>query len=241
MDREQLGVVCERIGLIGGAYYFEPETFEAAERAGLDGMQAYVLGRGGVLGDVDPAVVASAFGYFNPAMIDEVWRSAVSVVSPRRGAALYAEACEAFGRAKFAGGADLVPLCAALDEVRRAVDPRGLPFYAAHAVQPLPDDPPGRVMRLVALLREWRGAAHLAAVVACGLAPKTAHHLRRPHDMGLFGWDEEEAVAVTDGDRRALAQADALTDQIVAPAYDTLKPSMVDDLLQGLAAVEAAL
>lgn len=241
MDRQQRDAACERIGLIGGAYYFEPETFEVAERVGLDGMQAYVLGRGGVLGDVDPAVVASAFGYFNPAMIDEVWRSAVARVSPRRGADLYAEACEGFGRAKLAGGPDLSPLCTALDEVRRAIDPRGLPFYAAHAVQPLPDDPPGRVMRLIALLREWRGAAHLAAVIACGLDPKTAHYLRRPHDMGLFGWDEDEIVPVTEADRQALRQADELTDQMVAPAYDTLKPPVVDDLLQGLAAVEGAL
>lgn len=240
MDREQRGTACERIGLIGGAYYFEPETFEAAEQAGLDGMQAYVLGRGGVLGDVDATVVASAFGYFNPVMIEEVWRAAVDKVEPRRGAALYAEACEAFGRAKLAG-MELAPLCDALDEVRRAADPRGLPFYAAHAVQPLPQDLPGRVMRLVALLREWRGAAHLAAVVCCGLDPKTAHYLRRPHDMGLFGWGDDEVVAVSDGDRRALERADDITDQMVAPAYDALKPHAVDDLVQGLAAVEGAL
>lgn len=47
----------DAIGTIGAAFYFHPDTLARGKAAGLDGFRFYILGRGGVLGDVEPAVV----------------------------------------------------------------------------------------------------------------------------------------------------------------------------------------
>lgn len=241
MDDKALDVACAQVGVLGGAFYFEADTLEIADQHGLDGFEFYFIGRGGVLGDVEPAVVASAFGYFNPTLVDQMWRAASAKIAPRAGARLYGSACQAFGRAKLADVPALSALCTAMHDVVAAADPRGLPFFAAHAAEPLPDDPPGRTMQLLQVLRELRGACHLLAVRASRLDPKVAHYLRRPDDMELFGWDPEEPVLVTAEDEMALQRADELTDRLVAPAYGVLDAAATSTLLDGLAAVEAAL
>lgn len=241
MQATELSRACEHVGVLGGAYFFELETLEIGEKQGLDGFELYFIGRGGVLGDVEPAVVASAFGYFNPELVDRMWRSASEKVPPRQGARLYASACHELGRSKLADLPELAGLCSALEQVNEAADPRGLPLYAAHRAEPMPSDLPARTMQLLAVLREFRGAAHLCAVVANGIDPKLAHFMRRPDDMELFGWDTGETVVVGDEDRAALQRADDLTDRIVARAYGVLDGAATKSLLDGLAAAEAAL
>lgn len=241
MNSADLRSACEQVGVLGAAYYFELETLESGEKYGLDGQELYFIGRGGVLGNVEAAVVSSAFGYFNPELVERAWHSACTKIAPRDGARLYASACHDLGRSKLGQVAELDALCEALDVVNRAADPRGLPLYAAHRAEPLPRDVPARTMHLLAVLREFRGAAHLCAVVACGIDPKVAHYMRRPDDMELFGWDPTEVVPVTAEDRAALERADELTDQIVGPAYGVLDADMTTALLRGLAAVGSAL
>ena len=70
-------------------------------------------------------------------------------------------------------------IVAALDAVNNAADPDGLSLYAAMRTETLATDAPGRAMQLVALIREFRGAAHLIALRASGLDTKTAHHIKR--------------------------------------------------------------
>ena len=41
-------------------------------------MEFYVGGRGGALGDCDGSVVAAAFGYFNPIIINAAWTLATA-------------------------------------------------------------------------------------------------------------------------------------------------------------------
>lgn len=241
MDSKSMTVACEQIGVFGGAYYFELETLEIGEGLGLDGLEFYFGGRGGVLGDVKSGVISSAFGYFNPEFVDQMWTAARKKVAPQEGARAYASACHALGRAKLSDLPGLDALCAALTQVNDAADGRGHFLYAAHAAEPLPADLPARTMQLLAVLREFRGSAHLLAVIASGLDPKIAHYLRRPYDMELFGWDGEETVEVTDDQRARLQQADELTDRLVASAYGALDDAAASALLDGLAAVNDAL
>jgi hypothetical protein len=241
VNEKDLAVVCQQIGVFGGAYYFELETLEIGEGLGLDGFEFYFIGRGGVLGDVEPAAVASAFGYFNPTLVEQTWVSAREKIAPREGARAYASASHAFGRSNLAELPGLGALCAALEVVNQAADGRGLPLYAASAAEPVPDDLPARTMHLLTVLRELRGSAHLVAVIASGLDPKIAHYLRRPYDMEMFGWAGDETIEVTDEDRGRLQRADELTDRLVAGAYGALDAAASTALLDGLAAVDAAL
>ena len=238
MDTEELMAdVCPRIARLGSTFYFRPETLECGKEAGLDGFRLYFLGRGGALGDVEPAVVTSAFGYFAPGLVDKMWTTARQSQPPRQTAALYADCAANLGRTTLADAEGLVEFCDAAEAVAGAADPAGLTLFAAWTTMPLVDDPPGRAMQLTALLREMRGSAHLAAVRACGLSGQMAHLIKRPDDYATFGWPEP-APEVSDDDRARHAEAESRTDDILRPAYGTLDAAGAAALVAGVHAID---
>lgn len=237
---ELLGAACPAIGQLGAAYYFTPETLQVGTDLGLDGFRFYFIGRGGVLGDVEAPVVASAFGYFEAGLVERIWNDARLVVAPREGGRAHVEAARAFGRSAFAEVTGLDGFCAAAEAVVRRADPAGLALFAGLAGEPLPADEPGRAMQLVATLRELRGSVHLVAVVASGLEPKVAHFMRRPDFFAAFGWGEGDTPDVTDEHRRRLQQADELTDRLMAAHFSVLDPAAQEALVAGVARMSAA-
>jgi hypothetical protein len=238
---ELVAAASPRIGALGSAFYFVPETAARGKELGLDAFRFYFLGRGGVLGDVESPVVASAFGYWNPDLVAKMWDSAKARLAPREGGRAYFEACAELGRRRFADLPGLDAFCAAAGAVNDAADPVGLPLYAGIRAEPLVDDEPGRAMQLVSVLRELRGSAHLLGVRAAGVEPRTAHFVTRPDDGAMFGWTEDLAPTVTDADRAGMVEAEAITDRVVTPAYAALDDAGARALLSGLDAMEAAL
>ena len=188
---ELMADVCPRIHDTGWAFFFAPETLAKGKELGLDGFRFYFLGRGGVLGDVDAAVVCSAFGYFEPALVERIWDSARAVMAPRDAGRAFLACGAEFGRARFSDLDGMAAFCAAADAVNEAADPVGLALYAAARAEPLADDAPAHAMQILSVLRELRGSAHLLAVRACGLDARTAHCVARPQDLGLFGWPDD--------------------------------------------------
>ena len=91
------------IGGIGGAFYFDPATLARGKELGLDGLRFYMLGRCGVLGDVEAKVVQSAMGYFEPNMVEKLWDSARDRVQPREAGREYLACAQNFGAEKFSG------------------------------------------------------------------------------------------------------------------------------------------
>ncbi|HET9691319.1 MAG TPA: hypothetical protein VFP61_09200 [Acidimicrobiales bacterium] len=227
----------------GSAWYFTEATRAAGKALGLDGMRFYVLGRGGVLGEVDWRIVWSAFGYFSPALIERLWTTGAERCPVERARQAHLEACEAWGREQLADVAGLPAFCEAADRVVTAAagDLGGLTLFAGYAAQPLPDDLPARAARLVAALREHRGSAHLAAVAAVGLATPVAHAMRRPGMVEGFGWEAGSLPEATDDDRRLLAEADRLTDRATARPYRALDAAGADALRAGADGIAAAL
>jgi hypothetical protein len=98
---------------------------------------------------------------------------------------------------------------------------------------PLVDDMAGRAMQLATVLREWRGAAHLVALIASGIDPKLAHFLRRPSYFEVFGWNESDRPRLDGTEWARLAAAETLTDRIVAPAFSSLDAAGAAALLCG--------
>ena len=238
---ELIADVCPRIRDLGWAFYFVPETLARGTELGLDGFRFYFLGRGGVLGDVDATVVTSAFGYFNPTLVREMWDSARAVADPRTAGHLFVSCAAEFGRARFADLDGLDDFCRAADAVVAAADPVGLSLFAGAVSERLADDAPARTMQLLALLREFRGSTHLLAVWASGLDALTAHCVKRPEDLAMFGWTEADAVEVTDTDHQAWEAAEALTDALVLPAYSVLDEAGRAALVHGIDQVAAVL
>lgn len=227
-----------QIGTAGAAFYFVPETLARGKELGLDGFRFYVLGRGGVLGDVEPTVVSSAFGYFNPEVLAGKWNTAKEVMAPRQGAREYSACAEALGRARLADVDGLGEFNAAAEKVTGAVDVSGLTLFAGMVAEPLPDDAPARAMRNTMLLRELRGSVHLVAIAAEGLPSTIAHAIRRPDDQQLFGW--QGVPDVTDDDRAALERVDQRTDELMAGMLSVLDDGEREALADGAAAILAA-
>jgi len=233
--------VSARINDLGWAYYFVPETLATGKSLGLDGFRFYFLGRGGVLGDVEASVVTSAFGYFNPALVVDMWDSAKAIMPPREAARVHFACSAELGRRHFTQFDGLDEFCAAAGAVNQVADPIGLALYSGFRAEPLVEDLPGRAMQLVSVLREFRGSAHLIAVRACGLDAKTAHFMRRPNDIGMFGWTEDDAPEIGAAERAKLAAADDLTDRLVAPAYGAVDDTGRRAIVSGLDQMEAVL
>lgn len=223
----------------GSAFYFDPATLAKGKEQGLDGFRFYVLGRGGVLGDVDAAVVTSAFAYFAPATIDKIWNSAKEKLAPRAAATLYNECCAALGSKKLAGVEGLDAYNEAAEAVIAATELSGFSLFAGWAAEPRSEDPAARAMQLMAVLRELRGDAHIVALRASGIAAPVAHAIKRPGDVATFGWDPAPAIAADD--RAKSEAAEALTDQLLVPSYAGLSDAQAAALVFGTEAIGAAL
>lgn len=239
MDTQKLmDEACPAISDNGWRYYFEPATISRGERLGLDTFQFYFLGRGGVLGDVEAPVISSAFGYFNPAVVTMMWDAAREKLDPRAAGREYFEAAHDFGRDKLTGVEELAGFVRAATKVIDAGRNQlaALSLFAGAAAEPVPSDAPAAAMHQMAVLREFRGSAHLVAIVAEGIDPKVAHFIRRPDMYTSFGWSEPTPV-VTDKDTAALKAADERTDRLIAPAYAVLDDDDASALLAGMRAI----
>ena len=242
MTTEQLvKTVCPIFNDNAYKYYFSPSTIAVGKSLDLKGMEFYVGGRGGALGDCDGSVVAAAFGYFNPVIINAAWTLAIAKHPAREIGSAHYECAAATGREELVALPNLAEFVAAMQKVFDATDPDGLALFAAFKSLPLVDDLPGRAMQLAASLREYRGSAHLVAIRASGLSAIQAHYIHRPNDMKMFGWSEAEHPTVTDETRAGMVKAEELTDALCIAPYSVLNESERASLVVGARAFEAAL
>ena len=240
MSDELAAAAGEKIGNIGASFYFDPTTLARGKELGLGGFQFYVLGRGGVLGNVEPAVIQSAFGYFDGGMIAKIWDGAREVMDPREAGTHYMECARVFGRDKFAAVDGLAGFCDAAETLIANIHPGALALYAGTAAEPLCDDLPGRAMQLAVVLREYRGSAHLAAIIAEGLDPVRAHFLKRPDDYKTFGHAEDPAPGA-ESESAAHAAAEVRTNAMCGQVFRCLSQTQADAITAGLDAMAEAL
>src|SRR5450631_2043608 len=238
---ELMGRACPIIRDIGWAHYFAPEAEALAAELGIDVFTLYAVGRGGVLGDVASVVVASAFGYFNPEVVDALWNLGRQHIAPREAARAYLDCAAEVGRRALAHIEGLDAMVTAADAVNAAADPVGLALYAGYRGELLVDDTPGRALQIVNVLRELRGSAHLVALRACGVDARTAHFIKRPGDGVMFGWPADFVPEISDEQRAAADRAEVLTDTLVHPAYAVLDEAGAAALLRGLDDMAVAL
>lgn len=236
---EVIQAISQTTNTAGAAFYFAPATLAKGKEQGLDGFRFYVLGRGGVLGDVEPAVITSAFAYFHPATVEKIWNSAKQTMAPRAAAALYGQCAAELGAAKLAGVEGLEAYNEAAEAVVTATHVAGLALFAGWAAEPRSDDPAARAMQLMALLRELRGCVHIVALLASGLTAPVAHAIKRPGEVATFGWDPAPVIAADDSAK--LEAAEALTDQLLVPSYAGLADAQAAALIAGTEAIGAAL
>lgn len=224
------------VGALGGAFMLDPAVLGPGKDVGYPGgFSYYVVGRGGVLGDVDADVIVSAFGFFAPTLVRKLWEAGVVVEGPRAAADRYTLGCAQWGRTRLQGATGASRLVELLEKVVDRADASGLSLFSGWRAQPRPDDDLGRAYLLVHVFRELRGSAHLAAVLASGLTPLEAV-LTNPSSRApsaeaqaeKFGW----SAPFPDVSRQAaeFEAAERLTNALVARHLEVLSASELDEL-----------
>jgi hypothetical protein len=227
----------------------------------------YFAGRAAPLGRVPAEVVHAIFYNFADGEvarhIPHVWDIATpeAVLAAReRGAAaavrrILADLTDSPGVAR---AADLATLAATSARFE------GRPLFAAHRTLPIPDEPVARLWHAANLLREHRGDGHVVALVSEGIGGLESHALHavsqgmpaekfgRIHHLpaatlanlsagmrarGLL----DEAGRITESGRATKERVEGLTDDLAAPAYQSLAPTELDQLIADLEPLAAAL
>ena len=156
-----------------GLIYFTPRAAEAYAALGITGRDGYFASRAAAMGPVPAEVVVATFYNFEPGLvrhaIPAAWAAAspAALVEARLGAADAAlrEAIgdEAVGSSEMAGAAGVARTAA------EACRPEGRPLFAAHAALGWADEPHLVLWQAITRLREYRGDAHIAALVLEGV------------------------------------------------------------------------
>ncbi|RPA57516.1 hypothetical protein EF294_18140 [Gordonia oryzae] len=151
--------------------YFNPGLGAAHQATGLNPHAFYVGARGAPLGECAPTVVTSAFFNFAPASIAKSWPKAVACglerVSQARWTMLDEQLRTILGER--ADDPEIARLADVFADAGRTLPYTGRPLAAAWAESPAPTAAHLRLWHAVAILREWRGDNHIAALVVNGL------------------------------------------------------------------------
>jgi hypothetical protein len=205
---------------VGTVWMIHPETQARAVEYGYAKPRAfYFAGRGGVLGDVDAGVVIAAFGWWEPGLVRLMWDRGLAVAGAREGARRYAQACAAWGEDHLAGFPHTDRLSELAEQIVDSVEESGLPLFAGWRAAPRAEGGPGRMLQLMHVLREWRGAVHLVATTAAGLGPLEAILTNEGEAQARFlGWRDDLPNCDHLKDRHIRAQE--ITDQLLAAGYE---------------------
>ncbi len=174
MDPTTLRTIHMTTNLVHRFVYFVPEAAEEYLALGITGRAAYFASRTAPMGVVPDEVILATFYNFSEravrsANIAEAWSKA----SPEQiQAARFRAVRRALDRVGVSYTADEIA------EVRELIDPvvvglglAGKPLAAANAAVALPQDPLVALWQQVTVIREWRGDAHIALLVANSVGP----------------------------------------------------------------------
>ncbi len=189
--------------------YFNSGLAQAQQDTGLDAYAWYVGSRGAPLGNCVPSVVSAAFFNFSPSVIDPGWIASTAYgldkVVDRRFVMLDEVLTIALGERVDDPG--LATLADRFYDIAASVPMAGRTLASAWAESTPPEKPHLRLWHATAILREWRGDGHIAALVGAGfdrLEAVVFHEARHPdptvRKSGLGkkmsqitrGWSDEE-------------------------------------------------
>ncbi|QBX54882.1 hypothetical protein EXE58_04995 [Nocardioides seonyuensis] len=247
--------------------YFSPEPLAALKHAGYRGFwMGYFAGRAAPLGPVSAELVHALFYNFAFEHVSRALPDAWAFAPP--GAALEArEAGSVAALTRHLGDLAQAPAVARAAEIASAAASsapmEGRPLFAANRTIPEPEKPLARLWHAATLLREHRGDAHVAALVAAGISGRESHVLHALHsgtseevyvtarNLGAEEWrsildrlQERGLVAgsggLTESGAATKQTIEDRTDALAWTAFDHLGEARVDELLGALRPITAA-
>ncbi|MCW1824527.1 hypothetical protein A5731_10985 [Mycolicibacterium conceptionense] len=189
----------DRLEPVHAVTYFAPESRAALDDLGYRGFwMGYFAARSAPLGIVAPDVVAATFYNFTTERVAKALPAAWEKASPA--VLLQARSAAAVAALRRSGVTDSEPTRLAAEltsKAARTAPLDGRPLYAANRALPWPEDPIATLWHAVTLLREHRGDAHIAVLVAEGISGRQSNVLhaaagRVPREMIMRSRDYDE-------------------------------------------------
>ncbi|WP_370944387.1 hypothetical protein AB5J62_35605 [Amycolatopsis sp. cg5] len=158
-----------------GMIYFAPEATAAYKELGLGSRAGYFASRSAALGAVPSSVVVATFYNFNPVTVHESITQAWTATTPAAVLEARHTAADQVLRRILGDTVTSPKMARAAQLLREAAetitaDVTGRPLFAAHAALPWPSEPHMVLWHAQTLLREYRGDAHIAALLTAGLS-----------------------------------------------------------------------
>lgn len=214
---------------IGSLFMLDGQTYKRGAELGFQGLDFYVTGRGGVLGEVDADVVAAAFTFFEPTALRALWDQGRTVMPAGQAAIEFAGSCAAWADLRVPDDFDAARLAELAGKVVATARPACAPVFAGWRSLPVPTAPKAAAVHQMNGLRELRGGLHGAAVVSSGLTPLEALSAKTPGMVPMFGWP---AAAETEGVLSALETVEAHTNRSIAHAFAELDEAERSELVE---------
>lgn len=167
-------------------------------------------------------VIQAVQGFLGPGLVSAGWLAGQPVMAAEDAAACYTRAIRQWGRTHIPRDVDVEHFNRLAQQLIDAADADALPLFAAWRARPCPDeDPVGAAMQRIHVLREHRGACHLAAVRLCGLTARAAMVVNLGIEQAAhYGWEPPHPATATSLPR--WQRAERLTTELQAPLYATL-------------------
>jgi hypothetical protein len=233
---------------------FSPSPGTTAGGVELPDGPAYFTSRGSVMGQVSGAVVAAAFGVFNPeAVVPSIDFGWTKVDAPTICAARTRGAVGQLERILGPAPDGLGRATALLESAVAPLRPEGKPLYAGLLSLGLPGEPLADAWRLADMLREYRGDAHTAAWTSALLDATEIGLLTEPYwgiplrtYVRTRAWSDQQLDAaerrlvdrgllkdgaLTDEGRALRESIEAATDAQCGPMIDALGDDGLEELI----------
>lgn len=247
--------------------YFSPEPVTALKEAGYRGFwMGYFAGRAAPLGRASAELVHALFYNFSLDHVARAMPDAWDFAPPEAGLRARLDGSVAALRRQLGTGAAVrgVERAAELAWKAAAAAPlEARPLYAANRALAEPSEPLARLWHAATLLREHRGDGHVVALTAAGIKGRESHVFHAlatgtpaevysaarnldAEEWGtiLAGLQERGLVgptgALSDAGRNAKANIEEQTDRMAWSAYERLTDSELQELLQVLRPITAA-
>jgi hypothetical protein len=217
------------VAYLPAGFMLDGATYARGGELGFDGVDFYMAGRGGALGDVDGLVVSAAFVFFNPDAVIRAWERTRPLMSRPDATRAFAGCLDGWARSHLPDDVDYGRLAELLGRVNDHASASAAPLFAAWKAVPEPTDPKALALQRLNVLRELRNALHGAAILAAGLEPREALLIKTPFMAGVFGW--EEPFPEVESRRPRWEEAEAATNRMVARAYSVLDAAELSELV----------
>lgn len=222
---------------VGSHFMLDGNTYKRGAELGFEGLDFYIAGRGGVLGDVDADVVSAAFAFFEPNAVRTLWNQGQAVMPAAQAAAEFMACCHTWAEEHVPDDLDVERLNTLAGQVVAGARPACASVFAGWRALEVPSSPKAQAVHQLNALRELRLGLHSAAVIAAGLTPLQALSVKTPGMAPIFGWAE---LADVEGLRETWDGAEDQTNRAIAHAYDGLDDAGRAELAERAAALHVA-